>query len=107
AKAGATDQKRSASAQANRVGVDETHHHPGQGLEVAKVQPVRVLAKHATQRIIEIRRVLHGYPPQRNIVESCSGSILTRRRGVDEHVSLLSVNQGDGLRLMSHWASSS
>src|SRR5438552_15724246 len=61
--AGSTDNKRRPSAQANRTGVDQTHHHPGQGLEVTKVQPISMLTEHLNQRIIQVGRVLHNDPP--------------------------------------------
>src|SRR4030095_5158517 len=71
--ASSTHHIRCPGTQANRTGVDKAHHHPGQGLQVAKVQPMRMLAKHAKQSIIQIRRVLHQSPPRQDIVLSCSG----------------------------------
>ena len=62
----ATDHKRAPGAQADRVGVDQAHHHPGQGFEMAKVEPIGMLAQHSNQRIIEVRRVLHEFSPRKN-----------------------------------------
>jgi hypothetical protein len=42
---------------------DKTYHHPGQGLEVALVHPLGMLAEDMNQRIIQMRCVLHVSPP--------------------------------------------
>src|SRR6266571_2871612 len=76
---GSTDHKRGPRAEAHRVGVDQAHHHPRQGLEVTKVEPIGMLAQHPNQRIIEVRRVLHESPPWKgSLIEWYGGSILTR-----------------------------
>jgi len=69
--ASSTHHIRCPGTQAHRTGVDQAHHHPGPGLQVAKVQPMRMLAKHAKQSIIQIRRVLHQSSPRQDIVLSC------------------------------------
>jgi hypothetical protein len=49
--------------EAHRVRVEQTRHHPGEGLEMTTIEPIGVLAQYPNQRIIEGRRVLHGYAP--------------------------------------------
>lgn len=60
---GATHQVRRPGAQADLIGRYEAHHHPREGLEVAQLHPMCLVAEHLNQRIIQRRRVLHGYPP--------------------------------------------
>ena len=45
--------------QADPTRVDETHHHPRPGLEVALLHPCGMVAQDKNQRIIQMRCVLH------------------------------------------------
>src|SRR5262249_37089277 len=87
---GAAHHIRSPCRQVYPTRVDETHHHPSQGLEVALIHPRGMLAQDKDQRLIQMRCVLHGDLPGKSVSQ---GSILTSHGERGERASLLSVNQ--------------
>src|SRR5215813_1101679 len=87
---GATHHIRSPGGQVYPTRMDEPHHHPRQGLEVALIHPRGLLAQDKNQRIIQMRCVLQGDLPGKSVSQ---GSILTSHGERGECASLLSVNQ--------------
>jgi hypothetical protein len=72
---------------AHSFGADGVHYHPGQGLAVALVSPLRIAAHDAKQHLIEAKCVLHGFvlgkrPGVENLFDHES-------RRVGEHASRL------------------
>jgi hypothetical protein len=61
--AGSTPHVGNPGTQASPPRLDEAPHHPCQGLEVAMIDPLSMLAKHLNERIIKVRCVLHASPP--------------------------------------------
>jgi hypothetical protein len=49
------------SFESHGFGADRGHYHPGQGLAVALVSPLRIAAHDARQHLIEAKCVLHGF----------------------------------------------
>src|SRR5262249_25583921 len=68
-----------------------------EGLEVAPIHPLGMLAEDMNQRIIQMRCVLHGSLPCKSVSQ---GSILTSQGNQGGHASLLSVNQQPGDKLV-------
>jgi hypothetical protein len=77
------------------------HRHPGQGLQMPKIQPRLLWASDLYQRIIQTRCALHRDPPWQTVSPK---SVSTDLRRVDGHASLLSANQRRMLRC--RWLSS-
>src|SRR5919205_400715 len=70
------------SRQADPARLYKPHHHPRQGLEVALVQPLSMLAEDMNERIIQMRCVLHGSP-----LKECFPRKILTLRGTEMNTS--------------------
>jgi hypothetical protein len=70
--------------------VDEAYHHPRQGLDVAPIHLLGMLAQDVKRRMIKMRSVFHAYRPWKKVTQ---GRILNSQGNQCERSLRLSVNQ--------------